>query len=159
MNTKEKIIFGIIVILWSITFYSYAEQTAGMKSEFWPLLFLIPLLIVVGYFMYKTVQSKTLLNSGGSLSFFNYYGANPVYLQIIEDNKFYAWDGFVDVNSITVYDWTGIHNLNIIASDDPNIGNPSTTIYFNLSYSVTGSNTILIILNADGSFYEQLNEL
>lgn len=158
MDLGEKIFLAIIV-LFVLTFYLYANKTLGAPDGIWVYAIFVPLLIVLLVYMYFTINEKSVTNSGGSLNFINYYAANPVYLQIIEDNKFYVYDDFVDADSITQYEWAGVHDIQIIASDDPNIGNPATTIYFDKIYSVTGNNTILAFLNADGTIFEQLNIL
>jgi len=158
MDLGEKI-FLVIIVLGVLTFYLYANKTLAAPDSFWVYLLFVPLLIVLLVYMYFTINEKSITNSGGSLNFINYYGINPVYLQIIEDNKFYVYDDFVDEDSITQYEWAGVHDIQIIASDDPNIGNPTTTIYLDKTYSVTGNNTILAILNADGTIFEQLNTL
>lgn len=158
MDLGENI-FLAIVVLGVLTFYFYANQTLTSSNEIWVFALFIPLLIILLVYMYFTIKEKGVVNSGGNLNFINYYGINPVYLQIIEDNKFYVFDDYVDVDSITQYEWDGVHEIQVIASDDPNIGNPSTTIYIDKTYSVTGNNTILIVLNADASVFEQLNVL
>lgn len=158
MISKEKNLI-IIIFLSVVTFYLYASETVWRSGGIWVYVLLFPVLLAVCYYMYRAVQENSLYNAGGNINIINYYGLNPVFLQIIEDNKFFAWDDYVDESSITQYEWAGQHEIRAVASDDPNIGNPSTTIYFDLTYNVSGNDTIIIVLNADGSVFEQMNAL
>lgn len=157
MELKDKIIIGFVVILSFCALYTYFMETT-YHSSISIYFLLLPLLFVCLFFAFQGIQNAALLNSGGSINIFNYYGLNPVYLQIFDDGK-HVWDEYVDLNSVTQYQWVGLTTIRAVGSDNPSLGNPSTTIYFDLSYSVSGANNILIILNADSSYFEQLSVL
>lgn len=151
------ILLIIIIVLSVITAYFYFLETMYYSSIVIYVIF-IPILLFILYMLYKAIGEQALLNAGGTINIFNYYDLNPVYLQIFDNGK-HVWDAYVDVNSVTQYDWAGNTTIRAVASDDPNIINPSTTIYFDITYNVTGADNILMILNADSSYFEQLSSL
>jgi hypothetical protein len=156
MNTNEKI-FLLITVLVFLAFFLYASNTVASDQEIWVYIIFLPILAFVIYTLYYQIQENALVNAGGNLNVINYYTLDPVFVQIIEDGKFFAWNDYVEPDSITQYEWKGLHEIQVILSDDPNTGNPATTIFFDRTYNVSGNDTILVVLNADGQIFEQFN--
>jgi len=156
MNTNEKI-FLLIAVLVFLAFFLYASNTVASDQEIWVYIIFLPILAFVFYTMYYQIQENALVNAGGNLNVINYYSLDPVFVQIIEDGKFFAWNDYVEPDSITQYEWKGLHEIQVILSDDPNTGNPATTIFYDRTYNVSGNDTILVVLNADGQIFEQFN--
>lgn len=157
MEEKEKIILiiGSVLLVFVLYFYFY-YTLAGSSIVIYAIF--VPALVFLIYEIYRSVQNNTLLNVGGTINVFNYYEDNPVYLQIYNEGK-QVWDDYVDFNSVTQYQWEKSAQIRAIGSDDPNLGNPSTVIYFDLTYPITGIDNILVVLNADGTYFEQLSSL
>lgn len=157
MEVKDKIILAVIVVVGFCALYTYFMET-GRSSSIVIYVIFLPLLALILYLMFKAIQNNALLNTGGTINVFNYGCLNPVYLQIFDNGK-HVWDDYVDLSSVTEYEWLGNRQIRAVASDNPNLVNPSTVIYFDLTYTVDSGNNILIILNPDFSYFEQLSAL
>lgn len=156
MPIEEKYIVIICLIILIVFIFKFLTSITPTDSSVFYTLF-IPMLLIIGYLMISKFESYRTIS--GTLSVFNYLTGDTLFLRIIEDGKIFVWDDYVEELSVTEYSWDGKHDYRIIAANDPDFSNPLTTVYLDKTYSVTGKSNILIIINENGSFYEQLNKI